>query len=364
MCDDCLREGEETGCSVGVTMHGGYRVCGGCGVEMESVLDSGPEWRRESDTPWGSGRNRVGGTFMRSLPETSMRTYLSKARGGKDTGIARLLIRQHQWTAGARPYHERARTAVFRTIEAACSRLGISRDTRALAETLFTDTNSLARTRAEGRTGLIAACVLVAARRTRVPRSPKELAAVFCTSPVCITKGVKLIHTTLHCGDGEGVVSATASASVPNSSPSSSTGSCAAVTTTPSPSSPGVVVSSNNNNNKLYVGSAGDFVPRFCSVLGLDPRAAAVATNVARAARETGIVRDNTPPSVAGGVVLFVSELVVLPASVSKSRRARIAEVSGVSVVTIVKVRKQLYAYRSHLLGKSDVAMLVKVRGA
>ena len=68
-------------------------------------------------------------------------------------------------------------------------------------------------------------------------------------------------------------------------------------------------------------------------------------------------MRENTPPSVAGGAILYAVELATNQ-RVSKAEKARIADASGVSVVTTAKVRKRLYTYRGHLLSRADVDQL------
>lgn len=375
MCDDCMAEAEAAETQRGadfpaLTRFQGKLVCKQCGLEVAPEFESLPNGTRGGSMGRPRGATSQYGTEQRS-PNQSMLTFIERGRrnsgnkrGAAAESLERLLRRQHKWGAGSKNYGERNRDHVSRLIEQACSSLGISPDVRNTAKTLFEDTNSLARTRADGRTGLIAACVLVAARQARVPRSPKELTAVFDTTAACITKGAKLIYTTLHHGCDEAVVDGDGRPRA--SSPTGVLTVAVTATKRRITMTTPAMANTHELDRRVYVCGAVDFVPRFYSKakIGIDLRAAAIARNIARLAEEHQIVSTFTPQSVAGGVVMYVTKLCMLPAPVPKDVRKRIAEVSGVSEVTIQKVKARLDLFRSHLLRKEDVDKLIHIRNS
>ena len=295
----------------------GFTVCLECGVQIGRVLDTNTEWYSDNGTRFGSVRNRVGQQSDPLLENTSMRTYV-RQRGTQSGQKARIaaqgVIRQHTWIAGV-PYCERMRQEVFRHIRDACAVLNINVNIMRQAEYIYTKTNTLAKARSDSKMGIVAASVLIAAKQEGYPRSPAELSAVFSVSTATIIKGVNIVHTMLH--DTRLM-----------------------------------------QRKKGHVTSAGDFVPRFCSKIGLDDTVMQVALHVARVSVEKNIARHNTPPSVAGGAILFVVSIHTAPKRVSHNTKKSIAAVSGVSVVTITKVRKQLNKYRSHVLTTVHQALL------
>lgn len=316
MCDDC-------GPTAATGNENGRRVCMECGMELGQVIASDAEWRTTEGELYGSKLKRVGAQYDRRLPISCMRTCIRqrKTARGESRAMGFGLMRQHCWTSGATPYHERTQRGIFGRIEQVCCALGLTRTIQRRAECLFESVNDELRTRADGRVGIIAAAVLRAAKEAGVPRSLKELARVFETSPANITKGANLLHMTIFLLDGGGA-----------------------------------------RTRSLHVSRAVDYVPRFCSDLGLGRDVCAVAVAVARRTEEKRITSDNEPPSVAGGAILLVVELTQKPARVSKAQKEAIAASAQVSVVTIVKVRKRLHRYRAALFTPADGETLRRIR--
>lgn len=296
----------------------GYNLCMGCGVQLSVVLDCDREWRNDISNPFGSSRNRVGAQFNPTLTELSMRTFVCPRASSK--GEARLaafgIIRQHRWTSGSTPYHERTRQTIYRKIENVCTGLGINSEVQKRAKIIFVTANDLASTRSDGRLGVIAASILAAARQAHVPRSPMELATAFNISTASVKRGTKLLLTTMY------------SHTLLKEDASSNTGS-------------------------IHINMATDFVPRFCSRLGVHAAQAKIANIIADNATRKGVVLNNTPPSIAGGAIWLAFELSDI--TVNKSRKGEIAKVAGVSVVTIAKVRKRMFMYRSHLISNAQL---------
>ena len=326
MCDDCE--------AAAVSVCNGYNVCTGCGVEIDRVLDSRAVWHG------GEGGNgpllkRVGNCHNPRLPFSSLRTYIQQRRGA--SGVARKMafgiMRQHRWTSGSTPHDERVKRELFSHITESCQALNLPKSVQRRSETLFASVNDVLRTRSDGRIGILAASILRSAKEEGIPRSMREVARVFSTTAANITKSVHLLHTTLFLmgkeGEGRGQQHGGAAAA-----------------------------------RALHISRAKDFIPRFCSELGFSADIASVASSVATRAEGKGVASGNEPPSVAGGAILLVVEILASPKRVRKKQKQAIAAAAGVSVVTIVKVRKQLHKFRSNLFVPSDGATLRALKKA
>lgn len=314
MCENCETEAKYQK----TTIHNGFKICTECGLQLNRVLDTNSEWYVDTGERFGSIKNRVGQQADPLLQQMSMRTYIRQRHtqhGAKARIAAQGIIRQHTWIANI-PYCERVRQEVFRHIREACQVLDIDTATRRKAEFIYTKAIAEAKSRSAGKMGIIAASVLIASKQAGHPRSPVELSAVFPVSPAIITKGVSTVYLMLNGSDLM-------------------------------------------TRKKVHVTNAIDFIPRFCSKLGLDQITTAVATRVAENAIKHKISRQNTPPSVAGGTILFVITIRNAPTRVQKNTKKAIADVAGVSVVTISKVRKQFSKYRSYILTQEDKELLI-----
>ncbi len=297
----------------------GFHICMDCGIQVGRVLNTNTEWYADVKEKYGSTRNRVGQQSDPLLAKTSMRTYVRQRNNqqGKHARIgARGVIRQHTWIAGV-PYCERMLREVFRHIRDACAVLNINQSIVRRAEFIYTRTNTQAKARSSSKMGIVAAAVLIAAKQEGHPRSPVELSSVFSVSPAIITKGVNTVHSILH---GSRLL----------------------------------------QKKKNHVTTSVDFVPRFCSKMGLDAISTGIAIEIANMSLQKNIARHNTPPSVAGGVILFVISMIQAQKRVSKRTKEAIAKIAGVSVVTITKVRKELNKYRSHIVTDKERHILEK----
>ena len=107
----------------------------------------------------------------------------------------------------------------------------------------------------------------------------------------------------------------------------------------------------------FHASTAKDYVPRFCSKLGLTSDTTNLAMRIVHNAERKGVAAENTPPSQAGGAILLAIELAGKK-RVPRETKRRIASVASVSDVTITKVRKVMYKYRSHLIAELESAKM------
>ena len=174
--------------------------------------------------------------------------------------------------------------------------------------------------RGSNRNGLIAACIYVSCKRNNVPRSVKEVAAMFDLTVPELTKGAKRLHEIMNMCRKQ-IHHTTANT---------------------------------EHSTTVKTTGAADFIDRFCSSLELTPDIIDLCRHVANTATELGIVDENTPPSVASGCIFLVAQMIsCLKCTVTKKN---ISTACNISEVTIGKCYKKLYPYRSYLFTEEHAA--------
>jgi transcription initiation factor TFIIIB Brf1 subunit/transcription initiation factor TFIIB len=93
------------------------------------------------------------------------------------------------------------------------------------------------------------------------------------------------------------------------------------------------------------------FIERYCSKLNISQELVMVAKFVAKKLEAGRFINDNTPHSVAAGVIYFVSQTCGI--NVSKTD---IRKICGVSEVTINKCFKKMDAMRDSLIPKAIIS--------
>lgn len=212
-----------------------------------------------------------------------------------------MLRRSHVWSSIT--YRDRVLCGIF-------DQLAVNAVTNCIpacileeAKTLYKRVSDGHITRGANRSALIAASMYVACKRCGVPRSHKEIAAMFDLKPSQLTKACHTFHAVVQ--DADSV----------SSSPS-------------------------------------DFVARFCSALDLAPDVVERVRRVVDRVESMSLACDAMPPSVVGGAIMLVC--------CSQGCRAlalskdAIAAVCLVAPVTIAKLHKRLAVYSHLLLGQAS----------
>ena len=156
----------------------------------------------------------------------------------------------------------------------------------------------------------IGACVYIACKRNSVPRSAKEIAAMFDLKVGTLTKGTKKLMNIMKT----------------------------------------YRIDIGNKSDKMNVTTACDFVERFCSQLGFSNQQIMLTMRISNRASSLGIVEANTPPSIASGCIYFVGTLLNLRDCTKRD----IAKVCNISEVTIGKCYKKLYQFQDNLLNEEE----------
>ncbi len=264
----------------------GNYVCQACGALIERYIDTGAEWRYYGgDDNKSKDPARCGLPMNDLLPQASLSSIIGYST--RETNDIRVMRKYHLWNSTS--YRERTLYNVFDTLTLHAVNHGINKCIVDEAKTLYKQVSDLKIFRGDNRRGLIATSIYMACKTNKVPRSAKEISLMFNIPTTTLTRGCKKFQELFK-----------------------------------------VNMQSSN---------ADDFIARFCSKLGLSMAMKTMCKTIIERVEETGIALECTPPSYAAAVILFCS--VEFKWGLG---RPMIADVSGVSEVTILKCYKRLVA--------------------
>ena len=279
-------------------------VCTQCGEILARPIDSSAEYRYFGVEDRGGGDpSRIGAPSDPRLPESSLGTVILPQGNSKHMSKVR---RYHQWNM--LPYKERALLGAFDRLALAANNHGLSHAVIEDAKELYVKLNGFCDRRGLSRDSLLASCVYTALKRADSPRKPQEVGAMFSLSHASFTKAFKFFQEVLAQATQKGLLTES---------------------WTPS----------NLNSTK-----AADYVAVPLSKLPISradyQKLLVEAQMLAEKAETEGISPENTPPSLAAGVVAYVCE---------RWRKgdiplARIASACDVSLATLQKCLRRLQA--------------------
>lgn len=293
---------EESGCSV---CHAELKdidhlmVCTGCSIVHPSI-DQNPEWRYYNEESQGSNPMRCG---MPSNPlfgaDSSFGCKILCE--GKTSYQMRRLQRSTDWRNMT--YRQRSLYDEFQHISVMASNAGIAKMIIDEACRIHKDISEKQTFRGINRDGIIAASIYIACRIKCVPRSARDIASIFKLDPSSATKGCKNAMTIMNSlNEGDDLVEYT------NATPQT-------------------------------------FVVRDCSKLGMTPELSRIAEFVAIQIEQKKLIPENTPQSIAAGIIYFVTQEFDCPVS-----QQDIRNVSKISQVTMNKCFKKIHALKERLI--------------
>ncbi|GAA6007280.1 hypothetical protein JCM10207_001569 [Rhodosporidiobolus poonsookiae] len=171
----------------------GDLVCGGCGLVLgDKVVDTRSEWRSFADSE-GDDPSRVGGP---ADPLLDAAEQLSTVISFKDnnTGVATSLqmaaarVAKDQQGGSGRDLH-----GAFREIATMCEAISLPKSIIDTTKMLFKRVDEEKVLRGKSEAAIIAACIFVACRQGRVPRTFKEIVALTNVSKKDIAAAFKQI---------------------------------------------------------------------------------------------------------------------------------------------------------------------------
>ena len=267
-----------------------------CGIIYKDVLDETAEWRYYgADDSNLSDPTRCGMPINPLLEQSS---YGCKVMcSGRSTYEMRKIRRYTEWQS--MPYKEKSQYDEFERIKTMSQNAGIPKIIIDEALRQHKKLSEMKTFRGSNREGLIAASIYVASRIHNYPRTAKEIAAIFRLDNTSATKGCKNAVNLLNKNEKSYF---------------------------------------NNEKTRFFKTKPIAFIERYCSKLNLNNELTMVCKFVANKIETLHLIPENTPHSVAAGIVYFVAQSCNL--NISKKNVNKCSEISE---VTINKCYKKLY---------------------
>ncbi|NBR60638.1 MAG: transcription initiation factor IIB family protein [Actinobacteria bacterium] len=299
-------------------------ICRNCAQVISRPFDNSAEYRVYSSEDRGCDPTRVGAPADPRLPEASLGTIILGGRGGGGGGGASAAAsraknmnrvrKYHTWNSV--PYHERSLMVSYEQLTIVATNHGINHSAVEVAKDIYLKLQSADRRQGLCRAAILSSCMYLSLKQLGSPRKPKEIAEIFCVSSATFAKALKQTQEILALLDqrngGNPVISKSEKASA---------GSTNATEYIDLPIS------------RLPIGR------RQMQILQ------EICRQVATIVEEEGLSQENMPPSLAAGCIAFVlrrSEDIDISCE-------KIAEVSGISVATMMKCLKRLEQFSERL---------------
>lgn len=300
ICDTCK--------SILAMSEDGFFICTNnkCGILYKDRLDQTAEWRY-----YGANDNnhsdptRCGMPINPLLIESSMGCKIMCS--SKSSYEMRKLRRYTEWQS--MPYKEKAQYDEFEHIKIMANNSGIPKfiiDDALYYHKMISEQKTF---RSLNRDGIIAASIYISGRINNFPRTAKEIAGIFHLDNTSATKGCKNAITILN--QLEKNVEGDAKTTLHQTKPIT-------------------------------------FIDRYCSKLNMNKELTKVCMFLAMKIEKQRIMPENTPHSVAAGIIYFISQLCGL--NITKQDVRNISEISE---VTINKCTKKLDKLKDSLIPRT-----------
>jgi transcription initiation factor TFIIB len=288
-----------------VTMEDGFPTCSNkeCGRFYRDVLDFSAEWRYYgADDKNSNDPTRCGNPINPLLQESSYGCKVLYTN--KSSYEMRRIGRWTEWQSI--PHKEKSLYNEFMHISTMAQNGGISKICIDEALVIHKDISEQKMFRGCNRAGTIAASIYIACRLNECPRTAHELAEIFHLDKTSATNGCSLALDMLN------------------------------------------NVERNNGceeQSNLCSTAPQDFIERYCSRLNMSKKQTMLCMFVAKKVENENLIPDNTPNSIAAGIVYFVCQLFELNKS-----KTEIKSICGVSEVTINKCYKKLEVIKENVV--------------
>ena len=291
--------------SVLILMDDGFPTCMNktCGVIYKNVLDYSPEWRfYGAEDKNANDPTRCGNPVNPLLMESSLGCkILCNSKSSYE------MKRIRKWTEwGAMPHREKSLYEEFQFITTMAQNAGIPKIFIDDAMSIHKDISEQKMFRGMNRDGIKAASIYISCRLNGCPRTAHEIAEIFLLDKTSATNGCSMAVNILYNIDRN---------------------------------------SSNKSTTELCSSTPSSFVDRYCSRLNMNSELIMLCKFVSKKVEQTGVINDNTPHSIAAGIVYFVGQICNMQIT-----KTDIKLVCNVSEVTINKCYKKLEAMKSQLI--------------
>tara|TARA_B110001450_G_scaffold171517_1_gene159977 strand:- start:38590 stop:39708 length:1119 start_codon:yes stop_codon:yes gene_type:complete len=284
----------------------GFLTCSNdkCGIIYKDNLDQSAEWRfYGADDNQNSDPTRCGMPINPLLRESSYSCKVLCAP--KSTYEMHKIRRYTDWQS--MPYKEKSQYDEFQLITTISQNAGIPKMIIDDATRFHKQISEAKTFRGLNRDGIIAASIYISSRVNNYPRTAKEIADIFNLDNTSATKGCKNALSIIN------------------------------------------EIEHNNNENEdiilLNKTTPLSFIERYCSKLNMNTELTNLCKFVANKIEKNNLIPENTPHSIAGGIIYFISQICNL--NISKHS---INNISKISEVTINKCYKKLELHKYNLV--------------
>jgi transcription initiation factor TFIIB len=288
-----------------IIMEDGFPTCTNkqCGLIYRNMLDYSPEWRfYGAEDKNSADPTRCGNPINPLLVESSFGCKILC-----DSKASYEMKRIRKWTEWhAMPHKEKSLYEEFQFITTMAQNAGIPKIFIDDAMSIHKDISEQKMFRGLNRDGMKSASLYISCRLNGCPRTSHEIAEIFKLDKTSATTGCSMAVSILHNIER-------------NVDPSQQT---ELATTTPS-----------------------SFIERFCSRLNISHELTILSKFIAKKVEDSCIITDNTPHSIAAGIIYFISQSCNLNIT-----KLEIKVICGVSEVTINKCFRKLDNIKTDLI--------------
>lgn len=276
-----------------------------CGIIYKDNIDRGAEWRfYGADDKNNLDPTRCGMPINPLLYESSFSCKLLCPF--KTSYEMHKIKRYSEWQS--MPYKEKSQYDDFQYISNIAQNSGIPKMIIDDATRFYKKISEAKTYRGLNRDGIIAASIYISCRVNNYPRTAKEIADIFNLDNTSATKGCKNVMTIMN-----------------------------------------EIEHNDDNEEKLVLNKTSpiSFIERYCSKLNINMELTKLCKFIALKIEKQNLIPENTPHSIAAGIIYFISQLCNL--NISKNL---INTISKISEVTINKCFKKLECYKLELIPK------------
>jgi len=308
-----IRENCEVCASEVVLTDDGFLTCKNpaCSIlYKDESLDQSAEWRYYgADDNQNNDPTRCGMPVNPLLKESSYGCKVM-CEGGSYSQDMMKIRRYTEWQS--MPYREKAQYDMFQKITTLAQNKGISKMIIDEALRVHKRISEHKTFRSLNRDGVVGASIYIACKIHNCPRTPKEIASIFNLDNTSATKG---------CKNAVGIINELES-------------------------------NLDNSEKTTFCKTKPEaFIERYCSRLFMNDEITKLCQFIAVMIEKQNLIPENTPHSIASGIIYFVACMCNLPIT-----KRDVNRVSDMSEVTINKCYKKLYEMRERLIPKMILA--------
>jgi transcription initiation factor TFIIB len=293
-----------------IIMDTGYPTCTNtnCGIMYKDTLDYSPEWRfYGADDKNSTDPTRCGNPINPLLVESS---YGCKILCPQNSSYEMKRIRK--WTEWqSMPHREKSLYEEFQFITIMAKNSGIPRIFIDDAMAIYKDISEQKMFRGMNRDGIKSASIYISCRLNDCPRTSHEIAEIFKLDKTSATNGCSMAVSILSNLERNG----------------------SAI---------------NASANDLCATTPSSFIERYCSKLNINTELTMLAKFIAKKIEEMSYICDNTPHSIASGIIYFIAQECNLAIT-----KTNVKQICGVSEVTINKCYKKMELIKDKLIPKT-----------